>query len=324
MEPTTDEIDHDRLFKELLTTFFAEFVEAFLPDLNAYLDRDSIEFLDKEVFTDVTQGKKYESDLVVRARFQGKETFFLILVENQSTSQTGFPKRMFTYFARFYEKFDLPIYPVVIYSFKKPARRQPAVHRVSLPGFEVMRFRFRVVQLNRLRWRDYLGQPNPAATALMAKMKIAERDRIRVKLQCLRLIATLKLDPARAQLIAGFVHAYLRLSAQESPIFAREWETLSPEERKTMLTLTNEWIESGIERGIERGIEQGIAQGIAQSEGRWRTEEARALVLKLGEKRFGATSPAVVEALESASLEKLETLAERLLDVKSWEELLNS
>ncbi|WP_394795785.1 hypothetical protein [Armatimonas sp.] len=34
-------IDHDRLFKELLTTFFVEFVQGFLPDVAAYLDPDS-------------------------------------------------------------------------------------------------------------------------------------------------------------------------------------------------------------------------------------------------------------------------------------------
>jgi hypothetical protein len=28
-------MDHDRLFKQLLTTFFVEFVELFLPEVNA-------------------------------------------------------------------------------------------------------------------------------------------------------------------------------------------------------------------------------------------------------------------------------------------------
>ena len=56
-------IDHDRLFKELLTTFFVEFLELFLPEVLAYLERDSIQFLDKEVFTDVTVGERYEADL---------------------------------------------------------------------------------------------------------------------------------------------------------------------------------------------------------------------------------------------------------------------
>jgi hypothetical protein len=53
------EIDHDRLFKELLTTFFWEFLDLFFPDVAAYTDRASLEFLDKEVFTDITEGERY-------------------------------------------------------------------------------------------------------------------------------------------------------------------------------------------------------------------------------------------------------------------------
>ncbi|MDB9313676.1 hypothetical protein PN462_11245 [Spirulina sp. CS-785/01] len=50
-------IDHDRLFKELLSTFFIEFLELFFPAVLDYLDPDSIKFLDKEIFTDVTSGE---------------------------------------------------------------------------------------------------------------------------------------------------------------------------------------------------------------------------------------------------------------------------
>lgn len=64
-------IDHDRLFKELLTVFFAEFVELCLPEVYAWLDVDSVRFLDKEIFTDVTDGESHEADLVAMARFRG-------------------------------------------------------------------------------------------------------------------------------------------------------------------------------------------------------------------------------------------------------------
>jgi hypothetical protein len=57
-------IDHDRLFKELLTTFFVEFLELFFPEVVAYIERDALEFLDKEVFTDVTSGERYEADII--------------------------------------------------------------------------------------------------------------------------------------------------------------------------------------------------------------------------------------------------------------------
>jgi hypothetical protein len=71
----TNNIDHDRLFKELISTFFVEFIELFFPQLMDYLDRNSITFLDKEVFTDVTEGERYESDLVAQVKFRGKESW---------------------------------------------------------------------------------------------------------------------------------------------------------------------------------------------------------------------------------------------------------
>lgn len=62
-------MDHDRLFKQLLTTFFVEFIELFLPELNAYLARDTIQFIDKEIFADLTGGERHEVDLLVKAKF---------------------------------------------------------------------------------------------------------------------------------------------------------------------------------------------------------------------------------------------------------------
>ena len=89
ISPTYPAMDHDRLFKELLTTFFAEFLQLFFPELAAYLDPDSVEFVDKELFTDVTQGDRHEADLVVRARFRGQGLCFLIHVENHNWIQPG-------------------------------------------------------------------------------------------------------------------------------------------------------------------------------------------------------------------------------------------
>ncbi|MDQ2687409.1 MAG: Rpn family recombination-promoting nuclease/putative transposase, partial [Armatimonadota bacterium] len=201
-------VDHGRLFKELLTTFFAEFLDLFLPQVSAYVDRDSFEFLDKEVFIGVTQGEKHEADIVVRARFRNEEAFFLVHVENQSKAQSEFGARMFRYFARLYEKHGLPVYPIVVFSYDAPQRPEPTRFRVAFPDSTVLDFRYRVIQLNRLPWRRYVRQANPVASALMAKMRIAPADRPRVKLECLRLLATLRLDPARTQLISGFVDSY--------------------------------------------------------------------------------------------------------------------
>ena len=109
-------IDHDRLFKELLTTFFPEFLDLFVPDLSAHLDRQSIAFLDKEVFTDVTAGATHRADLVARARHRGEESFFLVHLEHQAQPRAGFAQRMFGYFAALYARHHLRVYPIALFS----------------------------------------------------------------------------------------------------------------------------------------------------------------------------------------------------------------
>ncbi|WP_313930806.1 hypothetical protein [Trichocoleus sp. FACHB-69] len=42
-------IDHDRLFKELLTEFFTEFLELFFPEIVGYLEPNSISFEPNEI-----------------------------------------------------------------------------------------------------------------------------------------------------------------------------------------------------------------------------------------------------------------------------------
>ncbi len=286
-------MDHDRIFKELLSTFFVEFIALFLPDVAAYLDPTSIAFLDKEVFTDVTAGEKHEVDLVVKARFRGEAAFFLVHVEAQSTSKTSFPKRMFTYFSRLHEKYDLPIYPVVVFSYDAPMRPEPSHYRIGFPGKNVLDFEYTVIQLNRLSWRKFVTKPNPVASALMAKMKIAPKDRPRVRLECLRLLATLKLDPARSKLIGGFIETYLQLSAEEMKQYERAFAKLTPAEQETTMELMSSWERKG------------------------RLEGKEELVVRQIMRRFGSVTSQVRERLNRLSAEQLNELGEDLLDFKT-------
>ncbi|MGK7928003.1 MAG: hypothetical protein AB4290_22650 [Spirulina sp.] len=56
-------IDRDRLFKELISTFFWEFIELFLPEVLEYVERDEPICLREKVFADVTTGEKKKIDL---------------------------------------------------------------------------------------------------------------------------------------------------------------------------------------------------------------------------------------------------------------------
>jgi predicted transposase/invertase (TIGR01784 family) len=241
-------IDHDRLFKELLSTFFVEFLDLFLPQVVSQIDRDDIQFLPQEVFTDVTSGEKKEIDLLVQVRYQQQDTCFLIHVENQSYTETAFAKRMFKYFARLHEKYDLPIYPVVIFSFDEPKRAQAQNYRVTFGNLNVLEFQFAAIQLNRLSWRDFITQPNPVAAALMAKMNISREERPQVKAECLRLLTTLKLDPARMQLISGFVGVYLELNTEEEEVFKATADRMGLTDKEEYMEMVTSWEREGAQK----------------------------------------------------------------------------
>jgi hypothetical protein len=245
-------MDHDRLFKQLLTVFFVEFVELFLPELSAYLAREAIQFIDKEVFTDLTAGERHEVDLLVKAKFNNSDAFFLIHVENQASAEDAFAKRMFRYFARLHEKYDLPVYPVALLSFDSPQRPEPSGYRIRVGDLTVLDFAFRVIQLNRLNWRDYLRRPNPVAAALMTKMRIPAEDRPKVKVEFLRMLATLRLDGARSSLLREFMTRYLRLTSDENARYNSEYERLDPAEKRSIVEVIDEWDAAGMRKGIAK------------------------------------------------------------------------
>lgn len=294
-------IDHDRLFKELITTFFTEFIELFFPQVAQFLDPDYLEFLDKELFTDVTTGEKHEVDLIAKVRFKGQETFFLVHIEAQSSHQSDFNYRLFTYFARLHQQYRLPVYPIVIFSYDRP--KTPAAHRyqVSFEDLNVLDFNYRVIQLNRLQWRDFLNSPNPIASALMAKMAIAPADRAKVKAECLRLLVSLKLNPAKMQLISGFVDTYLLLNPEEELQFKLELSNFMESTQEEVMQLTTSWMRQGLEQGLTQGKRQTIER----------------LILK----KFGAIADPYLAVIETLGMEELESLTDAFLDFKTIQEL---
>jgi predicted transposase/invertase (TIGR01784 family) len=302
-------IDHDQLFKELLSTFFVEFLELFFPQVAAAIDPDSVSFLPQEYFADLTVGETKIVDLLAQVRLAGQDVGFLVHLEAQATSRAEFSRRMFFYFSRLHQKYLQAIYPIVVFSFDEPYREEPQQYCVEFDDFKVMEFNFKAIQLNRLNWRDFLNQQNPVAAALMSKMRIDEADRPRVKVECLRLLATLRLDPARTQLISGFVDTYLRLNVQEEQVFQESVGTLEGGEREDIMQIVTSW------------MEQGIAEGRIEGEQRGRIEGERSLVLRLLARRVG-TLPAKIEAqVQALTLPQLEALGEALLDFASAEDL---
>jgi Domain of unknown function (DUF4351) len=298
-------IDHDQLFKQLLTTFFLEFLELFTPEFFAAIDPASLEILPLEYFTDIDAGERKAMDVIIRVNLLGRpnapassRVSVVVNCEHQSTTKADFNRRLFFYFAQLHRKYLQPVYPIALFSFDEPYRSEKASYQVRVPGLQVMDFNFLTIQLNRLDWRAFLTQRNPVAAALMAKMKIDPADRPKVKVECLRMIASLKLDKARTFLISGFIDNYLQLTPVEKQQFQVEVAKIKlPTERENVMELTTSWKEEGIVQGRESAT--------------------RIIVSKQLTRKFGNLSPELLARVNGLSIDRVEALAEDLLDFTS-------
>jgi hypothetical protein len=306
-------IDHDQLFKQLISTFFLEFLDLFVPELAVNIDRDNLEFLPQEYFTDLIGGDRRAMDLVVRINLRRRpnepevgKVWAIIDCEHQSSSEANFQRRMFFYFAQLHRQYLEPVYPIAIFSFDEPKRQEQNKYRVRLPGLDILEFNFLRIQLNQLNWRDFLKQKNPVAAALMSKMKIEKKERAKVKVECLRAIATLKLDPARVSILSGFVDTYLNLNKLEVIEFEREVASIKKEtEKEQVMQIVTSWMEQGIEQGrIEGG-----------------KDEALRLVSRVLHRRVGELDAGVNGRLQLLSVSQLEDLLDAALDFSQMEDL---
>ena len=83
-------------------------------------------------------------------------------------------------------------------------------------------------------------------------MRIKRKDRPKVKAECLRLLVTLKLDPAKTQLISKFVDTYLNFEGVEEEQFQAEIAKLEVGQKEEIMEVMTSWERKGMEKGIER------------------------------------------------------------------------
>lgn len=132
----------------------------------------------------------------------------------------------------------------------------------------------------------------------MPKMNIAPEERPRVKSECLRLLATLRLDPARTKMISGFIDTYLKLNAEEEEIFKTEIAKFEPVQQEVVMEIVTSWMEQGMQRG------------------------ELAVIMRQLNRRIGTVEPELQERIRQLSLAQLEDLAEALLDFSNVEDLI--
>ncbi|MDB9460793.1 DUF4351 domain-containing protein, partial [Dolichospermum circinale CS-545/17] len=118
----------------------------------------------------------------------------------------------------------------------------------------------------------------------------------------LRLLVTLKLNPAKMQLISGFIDTYLRLNKIEEDKFQIEVGTLITEEKEEVMQIVTSWMEEGIERGIER---------------------EKNLIIRQINRKFAQIDLELETKIRSLNIEIIEALGEAIFDLDDVEDLRN-
>jgi predicted transposase YdaD len=122
-------------------------------------------------------------------------------------------------------------------------------------------------------------------------------------------LATLRLDPARMQLISGFIDTYLKLNREEERAFQASAQRTTGKERKKVMEIVTSWMKQGIRQGLKQGRQEGRQEGKIE------------LVLRQLTRRCGEIGPRVQSRIRKLPLSKIEALAEALLDFKAANDL---
>ena len=131
-----------------------------------------------------------------------------------------------------------------------------------------------------------------------------------------------------------------KVTKKELPLLIRQMEAKVSAEAQTPSEVRTFWASTYLLMGLRysagqidtylKGIQQLKESSTYQAilaEGReeGREEGIRATIFRLGGKRFGTPSQTAVKMLSAVhSLETLEALSEKLLEVESWDELLST
>ncbi len=296
---------HDALFKKLLKnrSILRAFFEEFFSNTAAFMDFDSIEYVDKERFT--LEGKKRTGDLLIKTKFRGELACFLIHLEHQAQFRPDLGWRMLEYLVLDRREYGMPVYPVAVLSHDEtiPENCFPLVS--EFPNKRVLQFDFDVLDLRHLEADVYVRRHNTAALALAARMKIPAEDKIRIVADFFVSLASTEAGDREKELVSGFFSVYQPLDEKEDLKLNEHLGKLKLEEKEKVMRLTNPFIERGIREGIKEGTLAGRREGQVE------------IVLSQIKCRIGDLPAAQEKKICKLNLAKIGLLGKSLLDFES-------
>ena len=302
---------HDQLFKDLLRSFFPEFVRLAVPDVAGELGLDQTRFLDKEAFADLPSGSRSEADLLSEVPTRGRRTKLLLIhVEIEGRFRAAMDRRMWRYYLSISLRYGLPVLPILVTLRGGPGGLIERSFSQRVGDREVCRFTYTVFGLEHSVAEKISPEAGALAPALAALMQSQAMSRAEQKIWCLEAVARSWVDDAGRFLLVNVIETYLQLDSEERA----EYEGLLQQERhREARSMEMTWADQMQEVGRQAGFRDGLVEG------------ARRVLVSILERRFGPLDRSAVEKIQAlADPGDIERLSEEALTAPSATELLGS
>jgi len=286
----------DALLKAAFEELFPYLLRFCFPDADKVFDfRKGFVFLDKELtelFPELKKqgGSRFVDMLVKTFLKNGKEEWILVHIEIQGSSVKGFPKRMFQYWYRIYDRYGVDITALAIFTGNK-RQQHPHIFHKTFMGTEIT-YRYNAYHIFDHSEAELLAMDNPFALIVLAAQKallqgkVAEEELASHRLTVARaLIQSKKFSHNKIKRLLLFLKNFIYVGNEEiNRKFDNQIEQLTGGKITMGIIETikkierEEGIEIGMKKGIEKGIEKGMERGIEKG----KQEVIENLIIKLG------------------------------------------
>jgi hypothetical protein len=306
--------DFDSPWKEAIELYFESFMAFFFPAIHSQIDWfRGHEFLDKElekIVRDAMLGRRYADQLVKVFLKDGAEKWLLIHIEIQGYAEVSFPKRMYIYNYRIFDRYDADVVSLAVLTDDRATYR-PNMYQRNCFGCELT-FRFPLVKISDFSqdWESLEKSKNPFSKVVMAHLKAIEtkdgKERKVWKLRLMRLLYELNFERQDILELFRFIDWLLVLPEELEAEFMQDFSHFEEERKMRYITSVERMgIEKGLQQGLQQGFQRGIQEGI-QAGIRQRLQEARDSVLEVLGIRFGVIPEDIARLLNT--VEVTETL----------------
>jgi len=295
--------DYDSPWKEILEVYFPEFMVFFFPAAAAEIDWSrGFETLDKElaqVVRDAELGRRYADKLLKVFLVDGSEEWLLVHVEVQGQPDAAFPRRMFTYAYRLFDRYGCEIASLAVLA--------DTTRRWRPSRFEISRWGSRLgLVFPSVKLIDYASRQaaleaddNPFATVVLAHLA-AQATRHDVQARYLRKLALTRRLYERGLSKQRIIDLYRFL----------DWILYLPDDLELQYTDAIFAIEESLKMPYVSYVER-----------RGEVRGAGLFLRGLLEQRFGALPAETIERLGQADAERLMAWGRRVLAAQTLDEV---